>query len=123
MQYSPKLKKAMEEIKAIVKKYDVAAFVVLHDPKGFTEYLNHVSPSYSCISFENGELRVRLKEAEVGRQKAKQLAEDTFNMVAHFVEMIGKHALMYIEMEKYLKNHWNGEEGDSTHTSHEQQNN
>jgi hypothetical protein len=30
MQYSPKLKKAMEEIKAVLNKHDIAASVILH---------------------------------------------------------------------------------------------
>lgn len=47
MQYSPKLKKAMEDIKKILHENDIAGFVVLHTP-GFSEYLNRVDPSYSC---------------------------------------------------------------------------
>jgi len=34
MQYSPKLKKAMEEIKAILKRDDIAGIVVLHTIEG-----------------------------------------------------------------------------------------
>lgn len=36
MQYSPKLKVAMEEIKEILKKNDIAGFVVIHDSDGFS---------------------------------------------------------------------------------------
>lgn len=32
MQYSPKLKVAMDEVKDVLKKYDIAGFVVLHTP-------------------------------------------------------------------------------------------
>lgn len=46
MQYSPKLKKAMAEIKAIADKYDIAAIVCLHTP-GHGEYLLKVDPLYS----------------------------------------------------------------------------
>lgn len=123
MQYSPKLKKAMEEIKAIAKEYDIAAFVVLNDGDGFSEYLNAVSPSYSCAIVQEGGVRFRLKTAEVGKEKAKKIAEGTYNMVTHFADMIGKHALMYLEAQKLLKDKWGGEEGDSSETSHDQQNN
>lgn len=43
MQYDPKLKKVMEQIKGILKDNDITGFVVLHSP-GFSEYLNHVQP-------------------------------------------------------------------------------
>lgn len=38
MQYNPKLKKAADEIKLILQKYDIAANVILHTP-GHSEYL------------------------------------------------------------------------------------
>lgn len=123
MQYSPKLKKAMEQIKSIIKENDIAAFVVLHDEEGFSEYLNAVSPSYSCALLQENGVHFRLKTAEVGKEKAKKIAEGTFNMVTHFADMIGKHALMYIDAQKLLKSQWNGFEGGSNETSHNQQNN
>lgn len=123
MQYSPKLKKAMEQIKAIVKEHDIAAFVVLNDGAGFSEYLNAVSPSYSCAILQEDLIRFRLVTAEVGKQKARQLAEGTYNMVSHFAETIGKHALLYIDAKKLLKEKWGGEEFGGNDTSHTQQNN
>lgn len=123
MQYSPKLKKAMEEIKKIIKENDIAAFVVLHDERGFSEYLNAVSPSYSCAIVQEDGVRFRLKGSEVGKDRAKVIAEGTYNMVTHFADMIGKHALMYIDAQKLLKEKWGGEEFGSGETSHDQQNN
>lgn len=60
MQYSPKLKKAMEEIKRILKDHDIAASVVLHTP-GHSEYYLRINPSYSCATLNKGELRVKAK--------------------------------------------------------------
>lgn len=113
----------MEEIKKIVKDNDIAAFIVLHDESGFSEYLNAVSPSYSCAILMEDGLRFRLKQAEVGKEKAKQIAEGTYNMVTHFADMIGKHAMMYIDAQKLLKKQWNGEENRGGETDHTQQNN
>lgn len=53
MQYSPKLKKAAEEIKQILQKYDIAANVILHT-SGHSEYLLHITPTYSCAWLEDG---------------------------------------------------------------------
>lgn len=123
MQYSPKLKKAMEQIKAIIKENDIAGFVVLHDSTGFSEYLNAISPSYSCGFIEGDQIRFKLKTAELGKEKAKMIAEGTYNMVTHFADMIGKHAIGYINAQKFLKDKWGGEEGTGNETSHTQQNN
>lgn len=124
MQYSPKLKKAMEEIKAVLKKHDIAGFAVLHTP-GHVEYLNLINPSYSCALLQDGQFKVRLKTAELpgGKAQAKQLAEGTYNMVTLMTDIITMHAAGYIDFQKMLKEHWGGEEGDSSHTAHDTQNN
>lgn len=122
MQYSPKLKKAMEEIKQILSENDIAGFVMLHTP-GYSEYLNQVSPSYSCAKLEAGQLRFKVKSAEVGKEKAKQLIYDTYNMVSHFSKSIGLHALTYLEAHDILKNKLGGEDHPGGHTSHTDQNN
>ena len=63
MQYSPKLKKAAEEIKSILKKYDIAANVVLHTP-GHSEYLLEITPTYSAAWLENGIVRFRARASD-----------------------------------------------------------
>jgi hypothetical protein len=125
MQYSPKLKTAMKEIKAVLKKHDIAAFVLLHDPKGFVEYLNHINPSYSCAFMEDGKFRVRLKEKELpgGKKQAKQLAEDTYNMITLMTDILVIHTSGYIDIQEMLEEKWGGTEGRGNHTSHTQQNN
>ena len=124
MQYSPKLKTAMEEVKAVLKKHDIAGFVLLHTP-GFIEYINQINPSYSCAFIQDGQLRVRLKTAELpgGKEQAKKLAEDTYNMITLMNDIITMHAAGYIDFQKMLKKHWGGQDGNANHTSHDQQNN
>ena len=116
MQYSPKLKKAMEEIKSILKKYDIAGSIVLHTP-GFSEYINHIDTSYSCAKFENGGIRVKSK----GR--SKQDLSDTVNMVTHFGEVNGMVAMQYLELKEMLAKKIDIDEDDGRHTSHTDQNN
>lgn len=116
MQYSPKLKKAMEDIKSILKKYDIAGSIVLHTP-GFSEYLNHIDTSYSCAKMENGGIRIRSK----GRPK--QHLADTVNMITHFSETSGMVAMQYFQIKDMLSKHIDIDETDGTHTSHTDQNN
>lgn len=115
MQYSPKLKKAMEEIKAILKKHDIAGSVILHTP-GFSEYLNHIEPSYSLMWFENGRCRIKAKKDN------KHLA-DTVNMIHHFGTISGQQALAYMDLEDQLKAQMDIDHGPGNHTDHNQQNN
>jgi hypothetical protein len=122
MQYSPKLKKAMEEIKKILSDNDIAAFVVLHTP-GFSEYLNNIETSYSCAKLNSDGITFRLKQAEVGKEKAQQIAEGTFNMITHFADTIAMNVMVYMEAQKFLKEKWQGQEFRGGHSSHNSQNN
>ncbi len=122
MQYSPKLKRVMEEIKTILKQNDIAGFVVIHTP-GYSEFLNHVETSYSCAKIQGDEVRLKLKAAEVGLEKAKQIATDTLNMVTHIAKATGENALFYMDAEKILKDKLGGEDLPGSMTSHSQQNN
>lgn len=123
MQYSPKLKKAMEDIKTILKQNDIAGFVVIHTP-GFTEYLNHLETSYSCANVKNDEgIRIKLNSKEVGEERAPQIAADTYNMISHMTHHLMAHSMMYNSAYKILKQQWGGIDYPGNHTSHNQQNN
>lgn len=123
MQYSPKLKKAMDEIIDVLKKHDIAGFVILHTP-GYSEYLNHCTTSYSCATVTPEGVRLRLKSAEVGKEKARQIAADTCNMVIHFAKHLAANAMFYMDTEKILREKFDVQDlGGDDHTSHQQQNN
>lgn len=104
MQFSPKLKKAMSEIKAILQKHDVAGVVVIHAP-GYGEELIYLTPSYSCATLHaNGELRFKAKAADFGgdTQKRNQKIKDTANMMAILSERVGINALNLINASEML---------------------
>lgn len=129
MNYSPKLKKAMEQIKGILDEHDIAGVVMLHTP-GHGEYLMKIDPSYSAAKYETipGEenalgIRVKIKEAEVGKNKAKQLAEDTTNMF-HILTATGSGLIMQlIDMDEFMQKHYNPDHSGPGHSSHTSQNN
>lgn len=113
----------MAEIKKILEKNDIAGFVVLHTIPEHSEFLNHLTTSYSCVVNDGEGVRFRLKQAEVGKEKAKLLAEGTYNMISHLADMIAQHAMTYIDMKEMLQKKWGGEDGEGLLTSHTQQNN
>lgn len=125
MQYSPKLKKAMQEIKDILNKHDIAGFVVLHTP-GFSEFMNKVDPSYSILKLENQRVQFNAHSKHFGGDKEKRdiAAAATKNMIGHFMDVSAKQFMRYHEIDKRIievYGKWDDTEG--TGTSHEQQNN
>ncbi|MEP7375564.1 MAG: hypothetical protein ABI675_19625 [Chitinophagaceae bacterium] len=112
----------MEEIKAILKREDIAAFIVIHTP-GHSEYLNHLETSYSCAKIQFDQVRLKLKSSEVGRERAKEIAKDTLNMVTHIAKATGQNSLFYMDCSKLLKDKFGGEDLPGEETSHSQQNN
>src|SRR4030095_3147967 len=113
----------MVEIKAITTKYDIAAFILLHDEAGFSEYSNIVRPSYSCIELvERAGFVVKLEGSKVGKQEAKRLADGTYKLINHFAFLLMKHAVMYMEADEMLKKMWGASEGKGRDTSHRDQN-
>jgi len=127
MQYSPKLKKAMDEIKAVLKKHDIGAIVCLHTP-GYIEYLNEVQPSYSAISLKTDgsgyAIKGHSKHYFGNKEMRDQKLADTKNMVDHFTTFSGSEFMMFDKINQGMEDtwgKWDSEGGD--HTSHNQQNN
>jgi len=124
MQYSPKLKKATEEIKQILSKYDVAANVVLHTP-GHSEYLLHITPTYSCAWIENDIVRFRARKSDYNGNimiRNHKIA-DTLNMLRLLSDTAGKNALALLNVADKFDEIIGAEHGDENHTSHTTQNN
>lgn len=96
MNYSPTLKAAMEEIKAVLDKYDVAAAVVLHKPhygQGMGEFCVRINPSYSCLQIKpDNSVRLVAKLEEFGgNKKARNEAlTNTANMLKVMADLTGK---------------------------------
>lgn len=121
MQYSPKLKNAAAEINEILKKYDIAAMVVLHTP-GFSEYLFNVTPSYTCCKMDQNGMRIKTNPDDPKEKKEKEV-NDTFNMLYHFSDVGGmlvgnSNAALNLLKEKF---DWWAEDGN--HTTNIDQNN
>jgi hypothetical protein len=125
MQYSPKLKKAADEISAILEKYDIAAAVTLHTPC-FAEYLLRLNPSYSCVKPENGSYRIKSQlEEDHGGNKEEQtrVLTDTSNMLSLLSNSTGNLALNIMEMSEKIDKAVGAEHGDLSSSSHTEQNN
>lgn len=123
MQYSPKLKNAAEEIKAILKKYDIAGAVALHTP-GYAEFVLELTPSYSCATVHQDHIRFKAKKEDYNDAlKHHKVIEDTSNMMTLLSETVAKNAMMLINVSEQLDKVTGAEHGNSGFTSHTTQNN
>ncbi len=90
-----KLKLAADEIKAVLKKHDIAAIVTLAS-ETHMEFIREIEPSWSCCRLEKYEdgfaIRVRMKQADFpSREIAKLCLEKTVGMLAGFVDVCREH--------------------------------
>lgn len=89
----PKLKTAMEEIKAVLKKHDIGGVVVLAS-ETHMEYLHEIAPTWSCVRFEAGEggvygVRVRALAKDFPSKQAHQKClSDSIGMIMGFANAL-----------------------------------
>lgn len=113
----PKLKAAAEEIKAVLRKYDIGANIVLANV-GFIEYVRHFEASWSCARMEGpNELRIRSKLADYPDKAAQKLAlESTLGMVVEFAAQAERDREVLTELAMRIGkdvgiSHWSRQEG------------
>jgi hypothetical protein len=129
---------AMEEIKSILKKYDIAATVCLHTIEGpanhsgidthvhgYAEYLMHISPSYSAAHINGDRFQVLGKQAHYkSREERDTKLASTVNMIETLSIETGRLSMQLFDMDEEMKKMVqvikNGPDED---TSHVQQNN
>ena len=61
----PKLKEAMAEIQAVLRKHDIAGIVLLQSPT-HGEWMNEITPTWSCAMLDGDRFRFRAIAAEYG---------------------------------------------------------
>ena len=126
MQYDPKLKMAMNEIRGILAKHDIAGLVVLHNPPGHTEYMLQLSPSWSCAKIEGEAVRVRarIQEDFNGDRKAwtKKVTE-TLGMLNGITTVGGQMILSMATLSDTVDKVVDATHWDKGHTSETTQNN
>lgn len=121
MQYSPKLKRAMEKIKDILKEEDIAALVVLYEP-GFVEHVLHVSPTFSGAYFEGDLLRAKISLADYSNyDEWKKKSEDTAGMFYHMGQVASRLVIPILAISEDIDRQLGSQHGKGDSTSNEQQ--
>lgn len=123
MQYSPKLKMAINEMRGILSKHDIAGLIVLHTP-GHSEYLLKIDPSYSCAKLEGDGVRLQAKKKDFPTIEAwTKRVSDTSNMLNLLFEVGGHNVMGLSNVSDTLDNIVGAEHTEGGHTTETTQNN
>lgn len=107
MDYSPKLKEAMAEIKTVLEKHDIAAYVVLYE-NHLSEFLLKIDPSWGLCRFEGQGIRFRSKltEFDGNREAQKNATEVSIGMFRHFADCCHRDGANFERMLDMLAQHF-----------------
>lgn len=114
----------MEEVKQVLQKHNIAGVVVLHTP-GFSEYLYHLTPTYSCASIaSNGNMVFKgAKKHYDDEADRHNKLKDTANMLTLLAEPLALCATNIIDASESFDKAFGAEHTEGGHTSHNTQNN
>lgn len=103
LRYSPKLREAMNKIKAITQEYEIGALVVLHTP-GYAENLIQINPPYSCIKWKPTGKGMIIDANKFKTDSDKwQALSDTINMLSLLSSVGGGSVVNIIDYLKKLE--------------------
>ncbi len=95
----------MAEISAIMNKYDIAGSVILHAPTGNAEVKLFLEPTYSCLTVNGDNVRLKSKANDYENKAAQEsVLKATSNLVSMLAELNGGAALMLIELSETIDN-------------------
>jgi hypothetical protein len=102
----PKLLAARAEILAVLKRYDIAGHIVLHNAPGNLEIFSKFDPSYSRLIGLPPVVRLRSKAADYGGDKDAQRRdlEATANMVSGIATTMAENAMNLLNLAAWIDN-------------------
>jgi hypothetical protein len=104
--YDPKLREAAEDFKALCEKYDCAGIVLFVSPT-HSEFVNHISPSWSLVKFEAPDrMRFRSKREDFPSKEAQhQATEATTHILTSTAEWARRLQSTMMSVLEQLKPH------------------
>ena len=121
LKFSPKLKNAMEEIKQILNKHDIAGLIVLHEP-GYGEHYIKINPSYSALEFKNREGIIMKGRQRYNSNKIKhnKAIENSLSLLKVLCELAGKTIIPLIEVSQKMDEYYNATHKNEGYLGHDE---
>ena len=113
LDFSPKLKNAMEEIKQVLKKHDIGGLIILHTP-GYGEHYIKLSPSYSALELTRKGVIMRAKG------KSQETIENSLNLLKIIIDLGLFQIYPLMGMSKKMDEYYSAEYDKGKHTGHDQ---
>jgi hypothetical protein len=99
--HNPKLRQAIDEIKEILKKYDCAGVVTLHDGEGLSEYGLFIdTPTWSKVKMDGRRVNIGIH-----MKSDKANSEKTINMLFAAADLTGHLHGALVDLQKLAKQH------------------
>lgn len=115
----------MEEIKQVLMKYDIAGTITIHT-MGHAEYLNHITPSYSCAKINEltGQFELKAKKEHFSNEAERiNKLTATSNMLNLLADVTAGNVLNLINASKITDEFLGAEHGNKGNTTNSTQNN
>lgn len=99
-----KLLRARAEMDDIIKRYDLAAFIVMHAAPSASEVIIELSPSYSIVTIKDGIAHIKSQLADYKGDKDAQLYDmaASSNMASSMFELMAHTAMLMGDLAKQL---------------------
>lgn len=99
-----KLLRARAEMNDILKRYDLAAFIVMHAAPSASEVIIELSPSYSIVALKDGVAHIKSQLADYQGDKAAQLRDmaASANMASSLFELMAHTAMLMGDLAQQL---------------------
>lgn len=108
MDYDPKLKAAMEEIKQVIKKYEIGGAITIAS-KTHAEFLYEL-PAWSCVSFTDRGLSIYSQKSHfrsIDEQRENQ--EASFHVIYQIRDIAAQTFMLFEKCTKGIEQHANVE--------------
>ena len=113
------LKEAMEEIKTIMNRADIGGAVILSTENNL-EYYYGLSPSWSIISIQDGEIKVKAqKENYASTEAQKKAVTDSANMALGIENMMRMMQLNMAQITRIFRKRFKIEFTMGSHEPHD----
>ena len=103
----PKLKEVMAEVRAVLRKHDVAGYMILASPIA-SEFGLEIDPSWSAVRWEDkntGKLRIKASTKELGQDAAHKLVDNTVHMIFAMGDLCNHGFQQFTSIARLLRQH------------------
>ena len=104
MEYSPKLRRVVDEIEQILEREKLTGLVCLHDHElQASEFsIKTLDHPENCIKLKDGQVLITTKDISFRLTKEKRI-NNTYNMACHFLDRVALWFVLFDDIRKKIE--------------------